>query len=145
MTTVLTRLVARLLLAPTLVVGAAFLVKGYVDVGDGFAGGLVAALAVLLQYVALGRATVEDALPVHRAFVVAGAGLLIAVGVAIVPALAGGAPLEHAPPPGVEPIHVGSLELITAVVFDVGVFLLVLGVAIAIIHFIAVAGEEVAE
>ena len=58
-TTVLTRMVARLLLAPVLVVAAAVLVKGYADVGDGFAAGVIAALGVLLQYLAFGRAAVR--------------------------------------------------------------------------------------
>ncbi len=47
MTSVLTQTLARLLLAPILVVAVAVLVKGYADVGDGFAAGLVAALALV--------------------------------------------------------------------------------------------------
>ena len=62
MTTALTRMVARLLLAPVLVVAVAVLIKGYADVGDGFAAGVIAALGVLLQYLAFGRAAVERAL-----------------------------------------------------------------------------------
>lgn len=142
MTTVLTRMVARALLAPTLVVAAAILVKGYVDVGDGFAAGVVAALGVLLQYLAFGRPAVASALPVERARGVAGAGLSLAVAVLIVPLAAGGAPLEHWPPPGEEPAHIGSLELISAVVFDIGVFFLVLGAAVAIIDTLAALAED---
>jgi multicomponent Na+:H+ antiporter subunit B len=136
-TTDLTRMVARLVLAPVLVVAVAVLVKGYADVGDGFAGGVIAALGVLLQFLAFGRAAVERALPVRRAAAVAVAGLLIALGVTFVPVLAGAAPLEHAPAPGAEVVHLGSLELITAVAFDVGVFLLVLGMAVATIRIVA--------
>ena len=55
MTSVLTQMVARGLLAPTLVVATAILVKGYADVGDGFAAGVVAALGILLQFLAFGR------------------------------------------------------------------------------------------
>jgi multisubunit Na+/H+ antiporter MnhB subunit len=58
-TTVLTRMVARLLLVPVLMVTTAILIKGYVDVGDGFAAGVIAALGVLLQYLAFGRAAVR--------------------------------------------------------------------------------------
>jgi multicomponent Na+:H+ antiporter subunit B len=142
-TSVLTRLVARGLLVPTLVVAAAILVKGYAGVGDGFAAGIVAALGVLLQVVAFGRAEVARALPLHRAPAVAMAGLGLAVAVFGLPLLAGRPPLEHFPAPGEEPVHVGSLELITAVAFDVGVFLLVLGVAVAVIDALAAAdGEE---
>jgi multisubunit Na+/H+ antiporter MnhB subunit len=135
-------MVARALLVPTLVVAAAILVKGYTDVGDGFAAGIVAALGVLLQYVAFGRGAVAEALPVERAPGVAFAGLALAVAVFAVPALLGDAPLEHRPAPGEEPVHVGSLELITAVAFDVGVFGLVLGAAVAIIDALTGPAEE---
>jgi multisubunit Na+/H+ antiporter MnhB subunit len=144
-TTVLTRAVARLLLAPVLVVSGAVLVKGYADVGDGFAAGVVAALGLLLQYAAFGRGAVERALPVRRAPQLAIAGLLVAVLVAVVPWALGAAPLEHAPAPGAEPVHVGTLELVTAFLFDVGVFLLVVGAVVGTIHAIAVTGEERAE
>jgi multicomponent Na+:H+ antiporter subunit B len=80
---------------------------------------------------------VERALPVRHAPRLAVGGLLLALAVAFVPVLLGGAPLEHAPPPGAEVVQLGSVELITAVAFDVGVFALVLGVALAMIHLIA--------
>jgi multicomponent Na+:H+ antiporter subunit B len=133
---VLTRMVARLLLVPVLMVAAAVLVKGYVDVGDGFAAGVIAALGVLLQYLAFGRAAVERALPVRRAAQLAIGGLLAALAVVFVPVLAGRAPLQHAPAPGGKVVHLGSLELLTAVAFDVGVFALVLGLAVAFIQLI---------
>jgi multisubunit Na+/H+ antiporter MnhB subunit len=142
MTSVLTRMVARGLLAPTLVVATAILVKGYADVGDGFAAGVVAALGILLQFLAFGRDEVAAALPIHRAPAVALSGLAVGVAVLTMPMLLGGAPLEHWPPPGEEPIHIGSLELISAVAFDVGVFLLVLGSAVAIIDALAAPAEE---
>ncbi len=141
-TTVLTRAVARLLLAPVLMVAAAILVKGYADVGDGFAAGVVAALGVLLQYLAFGRAAVERALPVRRAAQLAVGGLLLALAVAFLPALGGGAPLQHAPAPGAPVVKLGSLELIGAVAFDVGVFALVLGMAVATIGLIAGTRDE---
>ncbi len=137
MTTVLTRTVARGLLVPTLVVAAGILVKGYADVGDGFAAGIVASLGFLLQFLAFGRDAVAAALPVDRAPTVALAGLAVGVAILIVPLLFGGAPLEHWPPAGESPAYVGSVELVTAVAFDVGVFLLVLGAAVTIIDAIA--------
>ncbi len=141
MTSSLTRMVSRGLLVPILVVALAILVKGYANVGDGFAAGVVAALGLLLQMVAFGRDAVADALPIHWAPMVALGGLALGVAVFVVPLLLGGDPLQHAPAPGVSPAHVGSLELITAVVFDVAVFLLVLGTAVAIIDAIAAPGE----
>jgi multisubunit Na+/H+ antiporter MnhB subunit len=136
-TTVLTRMVARLLLVPVLMVAAAILIKGYGDVGDGFAAGVIAALGILLQYLAFGQAAVQQALPVRHAAKLAVAGLLLSLVVAFVPVLAGGAPLQHAPAPGAEVVHLGSLELLTAVLFDVGVFALVLGMVVATIDLIA--------
>ena len=142
MTTVLTKMVARLLLVPVLMVAAAILIKGYVDVGDGFAAGVIAALGVLLQYLAFGRAAVERVLPVRHAPKLAIGGLLVALAVAFVPVLLGRPPLQHAPAPGADVVHLGTLELLTAVAFDAGVFALVLGVVVAIIHLIAGAVEE---
>ena len=142
MTTVLTRMVARLLLVPILMVAVAILVKGYVDVGDGFAAGVIAALGVLLQYLAFGRAAVERVLPVRHAPKLAIGGLLVALAVVFVPVLLGQPPLRHAPPPGAEVIHLGSLELLTAVLFDAGVFALVLGMVVATIHLIASTVQE---
>ena len=142
MTTVLARMVARLLLVPVLMVAAAILVKGYVDVGDGFAAGVIAALGVLLQYLAFGRAAVERVLPVRHAPKLAVGGLLAALAVAFAPVLAGQPPLRHAPAPGAEVVHLGTLELLTAVAFDAGVFALVLGMVVATIHLIASTIEE---
>ena len=142
MTNIVTRMVARALLKPILVVAAALLVKGYADVGDGFAAGIVAALGILLQYLAFGREEVRRALPVDSAPVVAVVGLAVALLVFLVPLLLGHAPLEHWPAPGDEPVHIGSLELISPFVFDIGVFLLVLGAAVTLIDVLVEAEEE---
>ena len=131
-TTALTRMVARLLLAPVLVVAVAVLIKGYVDVGDGFAAGVIAALGVLLQYLAFGRARgasgrCRSAGPPHVAI----GGLLSALAVVFVPAAGRRrAARARARRPGAKVVHLGSLELLTAVAFDVGVFLLVLGAVV---------------
>lgn len=135
--TELTRTVARRLLAPILAVAAAVLVKGYADVGDGFAAGLVASLGVLLQYSVFGRDAVYSLLPVRHAERIAFAGLGIAVAVAMVPLLRGEPPLAHAPAPGAHVTTIGTLELTTAVAFDAGVFLLVVGATVTIIDRIA--------
>jgi multicomponent Na+:H+ antiporter subunit B len=85
---------------------------------------------------------VEQALPVRRAAQLAVGGLLLALAVAFPPVLGGGAPLQHAPAPGDEVVKLGSLELIGAVAFDVGVFALVLGMVVATIGLIAGTREE---
>lgn len=134
MTTELTRTVARLLLAPLLMVAAAVLVKGYASVGDGFAAGAIAALAVLLQYLALGYEETERSLPLRHVAGLAPAGLLLALAVAVAPLAAGEPLLTHAPPHGESPVELGTLELVTAVVFDLAICLLVIGVVVSIVR-----------
>lgn len=136
--TIAVRAVARLLLAPSLVVAVAIMVKGYSDVGDGFSAGVVVALAVSLQYVAYGRRGAEAALPfLALAPLVAGTGLLLALAVGFFPLLGGKPIFTHWPGPGVHPTRIGTLEMLTAVVFDIGVFLLVVGVLVILVHQLA--------
>jgi multisubunit Na+/H+ antiporter MnhB subunit len=133
---------ARLLLLPILVLAVALLVKGYTDVGDGFSAGLLAALAVLLQYVAFGRRAVRRALPVELAPAVAFAGLGLTVAIVFAPVLWGDSPVTHYPGPRSDVTQLGTLELLTGVAFDVGVFLFVLGLGVAATELVAGAGEE---
>lgn len=140
--TELTKLTARLLFAPILVIAVAVLVKGYESVGDGFSAGVIAALALLLQYLALGREEAERRLPMRLVPALAFAGLLAALAVAAIPLLRGDPLLTHVPAPGADVTVLGTLEVITAVAFDAAIFLLVLGAAVGIIHTIARAAEE---
>lgn len=141
-TSVMTRVVARLLLLPTLMAAVAILVKGYAEPGDGFSAGVVAALGFLLQYLAFGREEVERLLPVRSLGVVAFAGLLLALGVAAFPLFVGEPLLTHYPPPGSEVVYLGTLEIITAVAFDAGIFLLVFGFAVGTIRLVVLAGDH---
>lgn len=146
MSSILTGAIARLLLAPIFVVAIAVLVKGYADVGDGFSAGVIAALGVVLQYLAHGREEAERLLPLRLVGPAAFVALLVGLAVALVPVATGGAILEHSPPPGDEVVAIGSLELITAVALDVALFVLVLGAVVGIIRAIAhvAEGEETA-
>lgn len=132
----MTRIVSRLLLAPAFMVALATLLKGYVDAGDGFAAGVIAALAVGLQFVAFGSQEVERTLPVRFAPAAAAAGLLLALAVTFVPVVFGRPLLTHSPGPGDDVIQFGTLEILTAVLFDIGVFLLVLGFAVETIRLL---------
>jgi multisubunit Na+/H+ antiporter MnhB subunit len=143
-TGIMVRTVAKLLLLPALVVAVAMLVKGYVQTGDGFSAGVVAALGVLLQYLAFGHRKAEELPLVGPAGKGAFAGLLVVLLVATIPLFAGQPVLTHYPQPGSEVVHLGTLELLTAVLFDLGVFLLVFGFAVESIKLIAraIADEE---
>ncbi|QFZ18837.1 MnhB domain-containing protein [Saccharothrix syringae] len=127
--------VARLLPGPSVVVAAALIVKGYAEVGDGFAAGVVVALAIALVYVALGAEDAEVALPALRhAPKLAVGGLLLALASGFFPLLLGEAPVTHHPGPGGHVTKVGALELFTPLLLDLGVFLLVVGVLTTLLH-----------
>ena len=140
---VVTRAIARLLYLPTLLVAAAILVKGFVETGDGFSAGVVAALGVLLRYLAFGHEETKRLPPVRYATAVAFAGLLVSLSVAAAPLFVGESVFTHHPPPATEPVHVGTLEVMTPVLFDFGVFLLVFVFAVGVVSFFAraIAGE----
>lgn len=130
--------VARLLWGPSLVVAVSLIVKGYTDVGDGFAAGVVVALGISLSYLALGPEGAERVLPFlrHSPLFLVG-GLVLALTAGFFP-LALGEPLfSHHPAPGEDVVHIGSLELFTPLLFDLGVFLLVVGVLSVLLHQLA--------
>ena len=135
--------IAPRLLGPAVMVAVAIIVKGYADVGDGFSAGVIVALAIALRYITLGTERAERSLPILRhAPVVAVSGLLLALAVGFLPVAAGDPPFTHRPGPGAEVVHVGRLELISAVAFDVGVFLLVCGALVIVVHHLARLVEE---
>lgn len=142
-----TRGIARILYLPTFVLAAAVLVKGFVQTGDGFSAGMIAALGVALRYMAFGHEETRNLPVVRHATTVSLAGLLVALGVAAAPLFFGEAVLTHFPRPGTEPLHLGTIEVMTAVLFDLGVFFLVFGFAVAMISFFArsISQREVAD
>lgn len=144
MTTVLTEAAARLLLAPILVISVAVLVNGYAHVGDGFSAGVIAALGLLLQYVAFGRERTDRLLRLRLVPAGAFVGLLGALAIALYPLLRGDPILTHSPAAGEEVVHLGRVELITAVAFDVAVYVLVIGCVVGFVRTIVRTAEEAA-
>lgn len=142
MTSVLTRIVARLLLLPTLVTAFAILVKGYTQPGDGFSAGVVASLGVLLQLMVFGREEAEKIPGVRQAGTLAFVGLLAALALAAVPLLMGDSVLTHYPPPGAKVLHLGTLEFITAVLFDCAICVLVFGFVVGTVGAISRSIED---
>ena len=130
--------IAPRLLGPALMFAAAIIVKGYTDVGDGFSAGVVVTLAIALRYITLGGELTERSLPVLRhAPVVAATGLLVALAVGFAGVVLGDPPFTHYPGPGQDVITIGTLEIITAVAFDIGLFLLVTGALVTLVHHLA--------
>ncbi|MGA4668790.1 Na+/H+ antiporter subunit A [Propionibacteriaceae bacterium Y1923] len=130
--------VTRLVFGVTVMVGVWVLLRGHNEPGGGFAGGLIVGMALLLRYLAAGREELAEAAPFEAGHLLGG-GLFISVVSAFVPVFFGGSVLqsydiyvnlgpEHlASPIGMIP-WLGELHLVSSVVFDVGVFLIVVGV-----------------
>ncbi|NYI70248.1 multicomponent Na+:H+ antiporter subunit A [Naumannella cuiyingiana] len=137
--------VTRLLFGVMMVVSIYFLIAGHNDPGGGFAGGLVAGLALAIRYLAGGRDELDEAAPVNAGTVL-GSGLLLAGASVLAPALWGGRigqsykidltiePLiSVATPFGQLPI-LGEPYLVTSMIFDIGVYLVVVGVMLDLIR-----------
>jgi len=136
-TGVLVRTIAKLLFLPTLVTAVAILIKGYAQPGDGFSAGVVGALGVLLQYLSFGRRAAERLPLVGLAGKGAFAGLLIALLVAAAPVFLGQPVFTHYPLAGASVVYVGTVELITAFLFDAAVFLVVVGFVLGAVQMIS--------
>ena len=110
---------------------------------------VIVALAVGLRYVALGRSRADRTLRfAARADVIATVGLLVALAFGFGGVAFGHPPFTHMPLPGEPVVRVGTLELTTAVGFDIGLFLLVFGSLTVLIRHLAgliADGEQDAE
>lgn len=131
------RQAARLLLLPTWMIAFAVLIKGYSDTGDGFSAGVIVSLGIIMQYVTFGTEIAEKLRPVRYARQIALGGLLVALSTAFVPVLFGDPIMTHYPGPDRHATHLGSLELTTPFLFDIGVFLLVMGVCVGVFDLLA--------
>ncbi|TDC74205.1 Na+/H+ antiporter subunit A [Streptomyces hainanensis] len=116
--------IARLVFHPILILSVYLLLCAENLPGGGFVGGLVAGVALVIRYLAGGRHELATAAPVHPGFFT-GIGLTVITGIALA-GLVDGTVLHvwtwHGHLPGIGDFHAG-----TAVLFDLGVYLLVLG------------------
>ncbi len=117
---------------PVLVFSAYLLFAGHNQPGGGFAGGLVAGVAVLLVWAAGGTDTVRKVLPV-RSTVLMGVGLLVAAGTGFAALLPGLAFLESGYAELSIPL-VGDVKIVSALFFDIGVYLVVIGMVLALVR-----------
>ena len=102
------------------------LMAGHNLPGGGFAGGLVAGLALAVRYLAGGRYELTEAAPVQAGFVL-GTGMALAVISGVLPLLFGANVFSQATPVVDVPL-LGELHFPTALLFDLGVYLVVVGV-----------------
>ncbi len=131
MNSLILRTATRFLLPLLLLFSLLLLVRGHHEPGGGFSGGLVAAAAFVLHRFAFGAEDARRALPVD-ARVLIGAGLLVAVGSGSL-ALLAGRPLMTGLWGRVSVPGFGDLDVGTPLLFDVGVYLAVVGVTLSII------------
>jgi multisubunit Na+/H+ antiporter MnhB subunit len=94
-------------------------------------------MAFVMQFVAFGERNVRRSLHTRYAPVVAMCGLALALACTFLPVLRGLPLLTHWPPPDAKVLHFGSVEILTAVAFDVGVFLLVVGFTVTALALVS--------
>lgn len=108
-----------------------FLTAGHNSPGGGFVGGLVAGTAFVLRYLVTSGSEVSREVRV-RPSTVLGAGLLLAVGTAMAPWLFGGQVLQSTFTYLQLPV-LGALPLASVLAFDTGVYLIVVGLVLAVL------------
>ncbi|MCC1492976.1 monovalent cation/H+ antiporter subunit A [Cognatishimia sp. F0-27] len=124
--------VTRVLMPIALVVGLYIFLRGHNEPGGGFVAGLVVAIALLMQYMASGFAWTQERKRIEYHTMI-GLGVVIA-GLTGVGSWLSGSPFltsaytyVHLPP-------IEEFELATAMLFDLGVFLTVLGAVMLMLY-----------
>ena len=129
---VIFEVVARLVFHPIIVLSLYLLFCAENLPGGGFTAGLVAGLALAVRYLAGGRHELAAAAPVDAGFLL-GLGLLTMTGTGVVGLVAKGAVLQSGTYYGKLPL-IGDFHAATPVLFDTGVYLLVLGVVLDVLR-----------
>jgi len=123
--------VARVLLPLALLVSAFIFVRGHNLPGGGFIAGLITAIALILQYVAHGVTWTQRRLPISY-HAICGLGVLIAALTGLGSWVFGYPFLTTAFDYFAIPL-IGKTELATALIFDLGVYLAVVGATLLIL------------
>jgi len=131
--------IVRLLLPMAALVSVYFLLRGHNAAGGGFVGGLVLAIAVILQYMVGGTAWVESRTRIHPPYWIA-IGLLFSA-VAGMGAWLVSRPFLTAVTVDLPLPLIGALHLSSVLLFDLGVYMLVIGATMLIL--IAIAHQSV--
>ena len=116
------------------------LLAGHNQPGGGFVGGLVAGAAFVLRYIAGGRAALAAAVPVDPG-VPLGGGLVLAAGTGAAGWLAGGQFLESGKVSWDVPV-LGLVKATSALPFDTGVYLVVVGLVLAVLRTLGAEAER---
>jgi multisubunit Na+/H+ antiporter MnhB subunit len=122
----------RVVFDAALVLSVYFLFAGHNQPGGGFIGGLVAGAAVALRYVAGGVDSIRTVVG-FRPWMALSVGLALACGTALSSMFVGDGPLDQRAFEWTLPL-LGDVKLTTATIFDAGVYLIVVGLALMIIE-----------
>lgn len=129
---IILQVVIRLLFHVMVLFSIYLLFSGHNSPGGGFAGGLVAGLALAVRYLAGGRHELNAAAPVDAGRVL-GTGLFVAVGSGVAAMVLGGDILGSALLDFTVPV-LGDIHVVTSAVFDLGVYLIVVGLVLDILR-----------
>ena len=129
---ILLEIMVRILFHSVIIVSLYLLFAGHNLPGGGFAGGLVAGMALVMRYVAGGRYELGVAAPTDAGRLL-GAGMILAVASAVVPIFFGAAPLTSAFFEVEIPL-LGHVEFVTSTIFDIGVYLVVIGLVLDVLR-----------
>jgi multisubunit Na+/H+ antiporter MnhB subunit len=105
--------------------------RGHNAPGGGFIGGLIASAAFVLRYLAQ-RQTVDRIYDIFKPHIILGLGLFISVATGVVPLFFGDSLLESHIWKGDIPIF-GDVKIVSSTFFDIGVYLLVVGVVLSVL------------
>jgi multicomponent Na+:H+ antiporter subunit A len=130
----------RLVFHTVLVFGVYLLFAGHNQPGGGFVGGLVAGCAFVLRYAATGREGIDRAVPVDPALPL-GAGLLLAAATGSAAWLFGADFLESGKLELDLPV-LGVVKATSALPFDTGVFLVVVGLVLVMLRTLGAEAER---
>jgi len=129
---ILLEVTVRLIFHSVIVVSVYLTIAGHNSPGGGFAGGLVAGMALVARYLAGGRIELGAAAPIDAGKLL-GVGLVLAAGTALVPLFFGGAALESSLfELNLGPL--GTLDFVTSTIFDIGVYLVVIGLILDVLR-----------
>jgi multicomponent Na+:H+ antiporter subunit A len=124
--------ITRLVFHTIVVFSIYLLLSGHNAPGGGFAAGLVTGLALVVRYLAGGRYELDEAAPVDAGALM-GSGLFVATGSGLAPLAFGGAVLQSALVDLQLPV-LGEVHLVTSVFFDIGVYLVVVGLVLDLLR-----------
>lgn len=129
---ILLEVVVRLIFHALIVVSLYVLLVGHNAPGGGFAGGLVAGMALVARYLAGGRIELGAAAPLDAGKLL-GAGLILAAGTALVPLFFGVDALTSTWFT-IDLGFFGSVDFVTSTIFDIGVYLVVIGLVLDVLR-----------